>query len=328
MDLAAAGVDALRAAIAPATAAYALAALGLNLQFGYAGLLNLGHAGFMAVGAYGLATTVAVFGGGFWLGVAVGLAAAAAFGLLLGMPTVRLRADYLAITTIAASEILRFVLRSGWAQPWTGGVYGLQRFAEEFYALNPIATSNNYAIGPVVVDARTLWLMVVGWALVAAAAVLLVLLLRSPWGRVLSSVRQDEDLARSLGKNVFAYKLQALVIGGVLGGMAGILLAVDQQNVNPDNYGSVVTFFVYTIVILGGAGRAIAPVTGAVVFWLVISATDSVLRQAVDSGTVSWSWFGPQQVGVARFVLVGLALMLIVVFRPQGLFTWRRRVRT
>jgi neutral amino acid transport system permease protein len=324
MDLASVAIDALRAAIAPAAAAYALAALGLNLQFGNAGLLNLGHAGFMAIGAYGLATTVTVFGGGFWLGLLVGIVGAAIFAVLLGLPTVRLRADYLAITTIAAAEILRFVLRSGWAQPWTGGVYGLQRFAQGFYDLNPFPASSNYAIGPVVVDARALWLMTVSWVLVFAVAALLLLLLRSPWGRVLSAVRLDEDLARSLGKNVFAYKLQALVIGGVLGGLAGMLLAMDQQNVNPDNYTSVVTFFVYTIVIIGGAGRAFAPIVGAVVFWVVISATDSLLRQAVDSGAITWSWFGPQQVGVARFVLVGLALMLIVVFRPRGVFARRR----
>jgi neutral amino acid transport system permease protein len=323
MDPSAVFVDALRAAIGPAAAAYALAALGLNLQFGQAGLLNLGHAGFMAVGAYGMAVTVSTFGGSFWLGVVVGILCAGVFALLLGLPTIRLRADYLAITTIAAAEILRLVLRSPWAEPWTGGVYGLQRFAGGFYDLNPLP-SGNYAIGPVLVDARTLWLMLVSWTLVMLCALGLFLLGRSPWGRVIVAVRQDEDLARSLGKSVFVFKLQALAIGGVLGGVAGMLLALDQQNVNADNFTSVVTFFLYTIVILGGVGRSFTPIAGAVLFWLVISASDSVLRQLVDSGTVQWSWFGAEQVGVARFVLVGLALMLIVVFRPQGLLGKRK----
>ena len=114
MDIGGIFIDALRAAIGPVAAAYAVSAIGLNLQFGYTGLLNFGHVGFMMVGAYGMAITVD-FGGSLWLGILVGILAAVVLGLILGVPTLRLRADYLAIVTISAAEILRLLVRSSWA---------------------------------------------------------------------------------------------------------------------------------------------------------------------------------------------------------------------
>ena len=114
--------DASRAAIGPEAAIYALAAIGLNMHFGYAGLLNFGQVGFMLVGAYGVAVAVTTFSAPLWAGVLIGIALAIALALLLGIPTLRLRADYLAITTIAAGEILRYVYRSNFASPVTGGV--------------------------------------------------------------------------------------------------------------------------------------------------------------------------------------------------------------
>lgn len=324
MDVMSMLTDAIRSAIGPTCAAYALGALGLNLQFGYAGLINLGFAGSLASGAYGLSVTV-TSGGSFWLGLLVGLAASCAFSLLVALPTVRLRADYLAVTTIAAAEILRLVLRSSWATPVTGGAYGQQRFADSFYDLNPFGASD-YALGPVVLSGRSLWLMVVAWTLVLVGAVCLLLIVRSPWGRVVTAIREDETLATSLGKSAFRIKLQVLVIGGLFGALAGIVLAVDQQNVNPDNFTSATTFFLFAIVILGGRGRPLTPIAGAVVFWLILSMTDDVLRQIADTSTGHGGWFGQEQAGAARYVLVGIVLILVVVFRPQGFFNSRRLV--
>ena len=136
MDVGKILIDGLRAAVGVPAAAFAVSAVGLNLQFGYTGLLNFGHVGSMLLGAYGLAITVDL-GGSMWLGVAAGIVAAMLFGLALGYPTLRLRADFLAITTIAASEILRLVFRSEFARPLTGGVFGIQSFADGFLALNP-----------------------------------------------------------------------------------------------------------------------------------------------------------------------------------------------
>jgi branched-chain amino acid transport system permease protein len=257
----------------------------------------------------------------------MGVLASCVFSLIVALPTVRLRADYLAMTTLAAAEILRLVLRSSVAKPLTGGVYGLQRFANDFYAMNPFG-AGQYALGPVVLSGRTLWLMVVSWAMVAIAAVIVWSIVRSPWGRVLTGLREDEDLTRSLGKNAFLAKLQVMVVGGVFGALAGIVLAIDQQNVNPDNFMSTVTFFLFAIVIIGGRGRVLTPVFGAMMFWLIISGTDSILRAVVDGTAGPGAWFGQDQLGATRNILVGVALILVIVFRPEGLLRLRTRPRS
>ncbi|MDN5917852.1 MAG: branched-chain amino acid ABC transporter permease [Pseudonocardia sp.] len=317
--------DAGRGAFGPVAAIYALAAIGLNLHFGYTGLLNFGQVAFMLVGAYGVAVTVAVFGGPLWLGVLVGLAAAVVLALLLGMPTLRLRADYLAIATIAAGEVLRIVFNSGGAEPVTGGVFGLQRFADAFYAANPIPTGS-YGIGSLTFTQRDLWVMLVGWGGVAVATLGLFLLVRSPWGRVLRSIREDEDAARSLGKNVYGYKMQSLILGGVLGALGGMLLAVDSQAVTPNTFNPVVTFYLYALLILGGAGTVFGPALGAVLFWFLLGFADSALRQAVGAGYLP-DVVSAADVGALRFALVGLGLMLLLVFRPAGILGNVREMR-
>ncbi|HWB72867.1 MAG TPA: branched-chain amino acid ABC transporter permease [Egibacteraceae bacterium] len=325
MDFSAIFADGARAAVGVEATVYALAAIGLNVHFGYTGLLNFGHVGFMLVGAYGPAIVVAQYGGPLWLGVLIGLACAVVLALVLGLPTLRLRADYLAITTIAAAEILRLIYRSNYARPVTNGVFGLQQFADAFYALSPIPPGS-YGLGRLSFSARGLWIVLVGWALVALSALLVFALMRSPWGRVQRSIREDEDAARSLGKNVFGYKLQSLVLGGVVGAVGGIVLAFANQAVTPDSYNPVVTFFAYTVLILGGAGRVLGPVVGSVIFWFLVAGTDSFLRQAIGTGLVPPGLLAAPEVGAVRFALVGLGLMLLMAFRPEGLFGDRREM--
>ncbi|MEV4331743.1 branched-chain amino acid ABC transporter permease [Streptomyces sp. NPDC049597] len=317
--------DAIRSGIGPIAAVYAIAALGLNLHFGYTGLLNFGQVGFMLVGGYGLAITVATWGGSLWLGVLVGLASAVVLALLLGLPTLRLRADYLAITTIAAGETLRLFYRSSWAEPTTGGVFGLQRFAGDFYDLNLIPRGS-YGVWLVEFSSRDLFVLIVAWALVVIVAVLLALLVHSPWGRVIRSVRDDETAVRSLGKNVYAYKMTSLVLGGVLGAVAGMLQAVQVQSVSADSFDPAVTFFLYTLLVLGGAGRILGPVVGSVLFWFVLTFLDSALRQAIDTGVVPSDVISTSETGAVRFALVGLALILLVAFRPQGILGSRKEM--
>ncbi|MBU1864923.1 MAG: branched-chain amino acid ABC transporter permease, partial [Actinobacteria bacterium] len=215
MDIVKVLVDATRAAVGIPAAAFALSSIGLNLQFGYTGLLNFGHVASMLVGAYGMAITVDM-GGSLWLGIPIGVLGAVVLGLLVGAPTLRLRADYLAIVTIAAAEILRLVVRSSLAAPLTNGIFGIQAFADEFFALNPIP-NGYYGVGRLRFDARGVWMMLVGWAVVLLAIAFIHRLTASPWGRVIRAIREDEDAARSLGKNVFGYKLQSLMIGGAIG---------------------------------------------------------------------------------------------------------------
>lgn len=318
--------NALRGMIGPEAAIYALAAIGLNVHFGYTGLLNFGQVAFMLVGAYGVAVSVATFGWSLWVGLLVGIACAVVLALILGIPTLRLRGDYLAIATIAAGEVLRYFYRSTYAAPVTGGVYGLRQFADSFYALNPIPPGR-YGIGFVDFDARSLWVMIVGWTLVVLASLLVYLLIRSPWGRVLKAVREDELAARSLGKNVYWFKMQSLILGGVIGAVAGALLAMSVQSVAPDSYNPVVTFYLYTIMILGGASRIAGPIIGSITFWFVVVFVDAFLRQAVASGTIPNSILDGADVGAVRFAFVGLGLMLLMVFRPAGILGNRKELR-
>jgi neutral amino acid transport system permease protein len=305
---------------------FTLAAIGLNIHFGYAGLLNFGQSAFLAMGSYGLAVSVATYGLPFWAGIAIGLGASVLLAILLGIPTLRLRADYLAIVTIAAAEIIRLVLRSVSLDHEFGGTDGLQRFSGAFFAHNPYPENHRYGIGPVDFDARAFWVMTVGWGLVAICCVLVALLMRSPWGRVLKAIREDEDAVRSLGKNVYAYKMQALVIGGVIGSCGGFIAALGKGSVQPDLYGTETTFLAYVVLILGGAARVLGPVVGSMMLWALLAFSDNALRQAVEAGHIPSALMTGVQVGEVRFMLVGLGLVLLMVFRPQGILGDRREI--
>lgn len=307
------------------TIVYALAALGLNIQFGYSGLLNFGQAAFVGIGAYALAITVTVVGLPFGLGLLVGLVGAVVFAVLLGIPTLRLRADYLAIATIAAAEVVRLLFRSNTLTAYTGGSNGLTGFSTGFYALNPLS-EGTYGFGPFTYSERSAWVLLVGWLLVAAVCLVTWALMRSPWGRVLKGIREDEDAVRALGKNVYAYKLQALALGGIVGALGGFVFALGRAAVQPDNYGTAFTFFAYTVLLLGGAARVFGPVVGSAIFWVVLSLTDGLLRGAIGAGWIPTGLMSTTQVGQVRFMLVGAALMALMIFRPQGIFGDRREL--
>lgn len=317
-------VDAIRAAVGVQGAAFALAAVGLNLHFGFTGLLNFGHVAFFAVGAYTMAIAVDS-GVSLWLAIPLGLAAAVVLGLVIGAATLRLRADYLAITTIAVGEIIRIFVRSEAAEGVTGGVFGLQGFADAFFDLNPFSPGE-YGIWEITFSERSMWVLTVGWALVALTSLLVWGLTRSPWGRVVKAIREDEDAARALGKNVFSFKIQSLCIGGAIGALAGILLALEAQAVVPDRYLPQTTFFVWTVMILGGAGTIRGPIAGALVFWFIVLGTEGLLREGIESGVIPDWLLTSQQLGAVRFALVGLLLMVLMIWRPQGIFGKREEV--
>ncbi len=302
---------------------YALFAIGLNVHFGYTGLLNFGQAAFVALGAYGVGMAVQTFGYSLWVGVAAGLLASVVLALLLGIPTLRLRADYLAIATIAAAEILRLLFRSSSLREVTGGSNGRNGFNGGFHEANPYPPGD-YGFGPWSYDARAMWILTAGWLLVALACVLVFLLMRSPWGRVLKGIREDEDAVRSLGKNVYAFKMQALVIGGLIGTLAGFISALGKGAVQPDNYSTEFTFYAYAVLLLGGAARVMGPVVGAMVFWAVLSLSDTLLRQAISADYLPF--LTSNDVGQIRFIIVGAALMLLMIYRPQGIFGDKREI--
>ena len=306
--------NALNEILSPTTAAYALAAMGLAVHFGYTGLLNFGQAAYMLVGSYGFAIAT-INGWPFFAAVSVSLVLSLILTIVLGIPTLRLRADYLAIVTIGAAEILRYVVTTTGMTNVTGGAEGISGFKGTFEALNPIP-AGTYNLGTIIINEYDLWLRITGWSLVVLVALLLFLLMRSPWGRVLKGIREDEDAVRSLGKNVFVLKMQALAIGGVLGSLAGVLFVLPRA-VQPGNYATTLTFFIWTILLLGGAATILGPILGAMTFWVLLSLTQGILFGLVDSGLISFMTV--TQVGQIRFMLVGLLLMLLVIYRPQGI---------
>ncbi|GAB3717048.1 branched-chain amino acid ABC transporter permease [Nocardiopsis nanhaiensis] len=325
MDIFTILAEASRSAVGPVAAVYALAAIGLNLHFGYTGLLNFGQVGFMLVGAYGVGISVAVFDLPLVVGFLVGLASAVVLALLLGIPTLRLRADYLAITTIAAAEVLRLVYRAGFAEPLTQGVYGLQNLTAEFRTWNVLFDpGERYGVGVFTFSGNHMWLMTVTWGLVALAALLTWALIHSPWGRVIKGIREDEEAVRSLGKNVFAYKMQVLVLGGLFGALAGCMLALHQGAIQPDQFKPQVTFFLWVILLLGGAGRVVGPILGSMAFWFLMQFTDGMLRGMGREGYLPFL-SGPDY-GAIQLAFVGLMLVLLIVFRPQGLIGDRKEM--
>ena len=311
-------------AFSPFALSFVFAAIGLNVHYGYTGLLNFGQAAFCAVGAYGMGVAIASFEMPLVVGLIVGLIAAAILALILGAPTLRLRADYLAIVTIAAAEIVRLLFSTTF-KDYFHARDGVSGFTAGFRDLNPLPAMDGRFL---TFNRNDLWVMVVGWLAVALICVFIWLLMRSPWGRVLKGIREDEDAVRSLGKNVYSYKMQALVLGGMIGAVGGFVGGLGLASVQPDSFNTDFTFIAFTMLILGGAARVLGPVVGAVLFWGVLSFIGGVLSR-LASGTdpiISPDLMNSDQVSNVRFMLVGLVLMLLMIFRPQGIFGDRKEV--
>jgi branched-chain amino acid transport system permease protein len=221
--------------------------------------------------------------------------------------------------TIAFAEIVRQVARSATFNDSLGGSDGITgKFGKEFFDLNPFKGGLTTPI--LRFNGNDLWVVITGWVLVAIITFIMWIMVNSPWGRVMRAIREDEDAVRSLGKNVYLYKMQSLIIGGVIGSMAGFVYALSRQSVQPDNYGTALTFFAYTVLILGGAARVFAPIVGAMIFWFLIVFIEQILREGVSSNIIPDWLIGVNQVGQIRFMLMGLGLMLLMIFRPQGIF--------
>lgn len=321
--------SALQQAFGPTMLAYAICAIGLNVHFGYAGLLNFGQAGFAAVAAYGMAIAVAAFNLPFWLSIFIGLAGAVLLALLLGIPTLRLRADYLAIVTIAAAEIIRRLARSTTFSEYTGGSDGTRpvgSFTTDFEAMNPYPRSWKLDLGIVQYTRSDLWVMTVGWGLVVLCILLMFMVMRSPWGRVLKGIREDEDAVRSLGKNVFSFKMQALVLGGLFGALGGFVFGLGRDNVQPDLFSTELTFYCYVMLILGGAARLFGPLLGAMIFWFLYNFLVGVLN-GLSALEVLPTWLlATTKSGPLVYVFMGVGMVLLLIYRPQGILGDKREL--
>jgi len=301
-------------------AIYTILALGLQVQFGFAGLLNFGQVAFMAIGAYTMAILVVKEGWSTWLAAPLGIVAATCGGLLLGLPTLRLRADYFAILTIAFSEIVRYVATNETAL--TGGSQGTIALGNAGEATqyngewSRFQTHVQHTLGFSSSDAT---MLVIAWTVALVLLTLTWLALRTPWGRVLRSIRDDEDAAASIGKNVFAYKLQALALGAAMAGIAGLFYAWEFSFFSPNDFEPLLTFFAWMILLLGGLGRVWAVPVGALVFGLIFAGT-----RFLDFAP--FSWFASDQRAYLRLILIGLIILLLVMLRPQGLLGNKREM--
>jgi ABC-type branched-subunit amino acid transport system permease subunit len=300
---------------------YTIFALGLQIQFGFTGLLNFGHAAFMAIGAYTMAILVVKAEMPLWEASLLAIAAAMAFGLLIGLPTLRLRADYLAITTIAFAEIVRYVALNESAL--TGGPQGTIALAGQgsvaFY--NTTWQSFQSTVqdqvtkivpGELGQDPNFTMLLVI-WGVALILLGVAQYAVRSPWGRVLRSIREDEDAAAALGKNAFSYKLQSLVVGAAIGAIAGLFYAYQFSFFSPPDFAPLTTFFAYVIVILGGIGRVWAVPVAAIIFGVIFAGTRFFTFPP-------FSWLSSADRAYVRLIIIGLILIGLMAFRPQGLF--------
>ncbi|PSO48194.1 MAG: branched-chain amino acid ABC transporter permease [Cyanobacteria bacterium SW_9_44_58] len=347
------------------TGIFAIFALGLNIQWGYTGLINFGHVAFMTIGAY---TTILLSMQGVPLLIAViaGSLLAIVLGLLVGFSTLRLREDYLAIVTIGVSELLRLIAQN---EEWlTQGTFGLQNYPLPLGEFNPNWLSKGIMIAILSAIALfAVWQLKQGiqgefqtrkqrqkiarfpldlgiWGILAiilggiiyfngvialvnytykAGLMLLILVTltilyaivqrlgQSPWGRVLKAIREDEQVPRALGKDIFWYKLQAFMFGGAIAGIAGAFYAWQLTTIYPNNFEPLISFYAWTIVVLGGAGNNAGILLGAVIFWTYNSVTRFVLP--------NFDWIDDARLGAFRLLVIGLILMILMIFRPQGI---------
>lgn len=316
--------NALYTSINAAAAGYCLIAVGLNVHVGYTGLLNFGQAGFAAVGAYAFAIPVVAYGWSPLWAFPLMIVCSVLLALALGLPTLRLRADYLAIVTIAVAEIIRLSLNSVRFTWLTGGSDGRNNWTDFFEDLNPLDGSARYDLGAQSIDGYRLFMMIVGWGLVVVISLLIWALMRSPWGRVLKSIREDEDAARALGKNVLFYKMQSLILGGVIGSIGGLWLSAQKQSAQTGEFATTLTFFAFLIIVLGGLGRVKGPIAGTLIFFFVIQFVDNLLEQGTRTDNIP-EWIVTQNnFSVVKNIVAGIALALLVIFRPQGIFGDRR----
>lgn len=286
-----------------------IATLGLNLQWGVSGQFNAGVVGFVAVGGYGLAILTMPASEQllvrlelpFALGLAGSLVVSALVALLVGLATLRLRSDYLAIATFGIATSIHLLVNN--LEPLTGGSRGLVGIPRPFDSFG----QQDFAAGYLVMVLVLLGLVCAG----------LQALLHSPWGRVQRALREDETVCAALGKNVVRFRLTAFVLGAMLMGLSGALYAGFVGTTSPSEFLPIMTFQIWAMLIVGGSGSNYGAIAGTFVIWGLWT----------SSGVVIVSVLPPQyqaQGGAVQAILIGLILVLTLLLRPHGLLGPRR----
>ncbi len=309
---------------------YALLSFGLNSQWGFTGLINFSVAAFFGVGAYGAALMTAEsspIAGGFnpLVGLIVGLSVAFVLAVLIGIPTLRLRADYLAIASLGLAEVVRLVvLNERWLTNGSAGLRGIPSFFAGWPVLSTLPqTMPGLRLevipgSPIFLEAA-FWRASLNVLLVVAFAGLTYGVLRrahqSPWGRVLRTIRSDEDLARALGKNTYSFKMQSFVLGSLIMALAGVFYTHLNLYVGPGDLDPITTFYVWVAVILGGSGSNRGALFGGIVIVTIREGTRFLNDFAI-----------PIDPAPLRLLLIGVLIVVVMRYRPQGILPPQREL--
>ncbi len=297
---------------------YVMLGWGLNIVVGLAGLLDLGYVAFYAVGSYAYALLAKTFGLSFWILLPLAGILASFWGIILGFPVLRLRGDYLAIVTLAFGEIIRIVLIN-WVDLTNGyaGISGIPR--PTFFGIPFTANDDGFAavfgleFSPLY---RTIFLYYLILALALLTAFVTTRLRRLPVGRAWEALREDEIACRSLGINTTNTKLTAFAMGAMFAGFAGSFFAARQGFISPDSFTFLESATILSIVVLGGMGSQIGVAIAAIA---MIGGTE-IMRELDFLKLIFGSTFDPTQY---RMLLFGLAMVLIMIWRPRGLISTR-----
>jgi branched-chain amino acid transport system permease protein len=283
---------------------YALMALGLNVIWGLAGMVNLGLVGFFAVGAYASALLTTKLMWPMPLGWAAGAAVAAGAGAVMALIVARLRGDYLAIVTLGFAEVIRLVASNEiWLTNGTDGISGIP---------GPWR-------GDVTPREFNLIFLVIVWSVVAVCFAMLARVSHSPFGRVLRAIREDEDVAAVAGKPVLWFKVRAFCLGAAVVGLSGALYAHYNAYIAPDGFAPLLTIYIVLALTAGGVGAMRGAIIGALIVLLLLEGT-RFLAAAVPGVT-------PVQKAALRESIIALSLILLLRFRPQGLIPEKTRTK-
>jgi branched-chain amino acid transport system permease protein len=298
---------------------YVMLGWGLNVVVGLAGLLDLGYVAFYAIGAYSYALISTQLGWSFWICLPLAGLLAAAFGVILGFPVLRLRGDYLAIVTLAFGEIIRLVLLN-WTE-LTNGPAGINQIPRpSFFGLPFTAGPGGFAATfglPYSTNHRIVFLYYLILALALITSFITVRIRNMPIGRAWEALRYDEIASRSLGINTTNVKLTAFAIGAMFGGFAGSFFATRQGFISPESFNFMESATVLAIVVLGGAGSQLGVAVAAVV---MIGGLEALRNLSVLKALFGDN-FDPTQY---RLLAFGLVMVAIMVWRPRGLIADRR----
>jgi branched-chain amino acid transport system permease protein len=288
-------MEAYLIAIAIISAIYVLLALGLNLQYGLTGIINFGHVGFFCIGAYA-AALLAQKG----VPPVIAFALAGMFAMLaawpLGLVSLRLREDYFAIVSLGFSEVVRLVVTS---EKWlTQGVQGIPGIPKLFPEMG-VGIGHGASILAVLVAVNLVAILAMGR------------IVSSPFGRMIEAIRDNEDAVKALGKDPAKFKVQVLMLGAALAGVAGAFYAHYIGYISPDQFVPLVTFQIWMAIIMGGVGRVSGALVGTLILMLFLEGS-RFLRDILP-------FISEVEMASVRLGLVGLALVLFTLYRPHGI---------